>query len=255
VIFDSKCISVAAVTADYGFALTASPFFKRQKGTKRLRPGVRRLAEAPRTLATVPIRGHRLRSASRRPPLDVCGFAARRYAPNPLMDTYARPAEGAKDQKQIKIKIKIKSHVHSHIAGRLLQPCTGLTNHLPQLDWAHQEDIVGCQAAIAAMRRPDKPAPTVNRGIPPALHHSTGCALARQQLLILIHGRHRKAEWRDSSGGVGAQRPFDEVEHIERRCSEANRRRCPPDGSRSEGTPSPSEWAERRSKRFFAYFF
>jgi hypothetical protein len=28
-----------------------------------------------------------------------------------------------------------------------------------------------------------------------------------------------------------------------------------PDGSRSEGTPSPSERAARRSKRFFAYFF
>ncbi|CAI8792159.1 hypothetical protein EMIT0P294_10243 [Pseudomonas sp. IT-P294] len=57
------------------------------------------------------------------------------------MDTYARPAEGAKDQKQIKIKIKIKSHVHSHIAGRLLQPCTGLTSQLPQLDSAPQKDI------------------------------------------------------------------------------------------------------------------
>ena len=28
-----------------------------------------------------------------------------------------------------------------------------------------------------------------------------------------------------------------------------------PDGSRSEGTPSPSERAERRGKPFFAYFF
>ena len=42
---------------------------------------------------------------------------------------------------------------------------------------------------------------------------------------------------------------------IERRCSEAYRGRCPPDRSRSEGTPSPSERAERRSKRFCAYFF
>jgi hypothetical protein len=30
----------------------------------------------------------------------VFGFAERRYAPNPLMNTYARPAEGAKGQKQ-----------------------------------------------------------------------------------------------------------------------------------------------------------
>ena len=35
------------------------------------------------------------------PPLDECGFAARRYAPAPRMNTFARPAEGAKkpDQK------------------------------------------------------------------------------------------------------------------------------------------------------------
>jgi hypothetical protein len=33
------------------------------------------------------------------PPLDVCGFAAWRCAPNPRMDTFARPAEGAEDQK------------------------------------------------------------------------------------------------------------------------------------------------------------
>jgi hypothetical protein len=30
----------------------------------------------------------------------VFGFAERRYAPDPLMNTYARPAEGAKDQNQ-----------------------------------------------------------------------------------------------------------------------------------------------------------
>ena len=33
------------------------------------------------------------------PPLYVCGFAARRCAPNPRMNTSARPADGAKDQK------------------------------------------------------------------------------------------------------------------------------------------------------------
>jgi hypothetical protein len=39
-------ISIPAVTAAGGFALTASPFFKRQKGTKRLCPDVRPLAGA-----------------------------------------------------------------------------------------------------------------------------------------------------------------------------------------------------------------
>ena len=33
------------------------------------------------------------------PPLDACGFAARRCTPTPRMDTFARPAEGAEDQK------------------------------------------------------------------------------------------------------------------------------------------------------------
>ena len=58
------CISVSPGAAAGGFALTASPFFKRQKGTKRLCPGVRHFAEAQCSLATVSIRGHRLRFAS-----------------------------------------------------------------------------------------------------------------------------------------------------------------------------------------------
>jgi len=58
------------------------------------------------------------------------------------------------------------------------------------------------------------------------LHHSTGRALARLQLLILIHPPPREAEWRCSSGG-GRAAPFGAAEHIERRSSEADRRRCP----------------------------
>ena len=60
---------------------------------------------------------------------------------------------------------------------------------------------------------------------PQALHHSNGRVSARRKLLILTH----RPVGRLSGGidpGVGAKRPFDEVEHIERRCSEANRRRC-----------------------------
>ncbi|PMW08737.1 hypothetical protein C1X52_28380 [Pseudomonas sp. FW306-2-1A-C05A] len=79
----TEYISIAAVTAAYGFALTATHFSKRRKVSKRLRPNVRPLAWARRTLAPAFIWGHRLRSASLRPPLDVCGFAARRYAPTP----------------------------------------------------------------------------------------------------------------------------------------------------------------------------
>ncbi|QAY82557.1 hypothetical protein CUN61_00635 [Pseudomonas arsenicoxydans] len=88
-------ISVAAVTAAYGFALTATPFGKRPKGSKGLRPGVRPLAKARCSFVPAFIWGHRLRSASRRPPLDVCGFAARRCAPTPQMNASTQPAEGA----------------------------------------------------------------------------------------------------------------------------------------------------------------
>jgi hypothetical protein len=337
-------ISVAAVMAAGGCALTAPHFSRRRKVSKRLRPGVRRLAEAPRSLATVPIRGHRLRSASRRPPLDVCGCAARRYAPNPLMNTYARPAEGAKDQKQIKIKSQSQSQSQSQssrreacahpkrtrrlqsllrrqasshrgrctsagdwstvrppslagqlpqgrctsagdwstvrppslagqlpqgrctsagdwstvrppslagqlpqgrctsagdwstvrppsLAGQLPQGrCTSagdwsavrppsLAGQLPQGrctsagDWSAVRPpslagqlpqglvyickrLVGWRAAIAG-----RPTPTINHGVPPAPHHSTGRAVARLQLLILIHPPLREAECRRSSGG------------------------------------------------------
>src|SRR5471032_1331693 len=89
-------ISVAAVTAAYGFALTARHFFQTpKKYPKRLAPSVRLLAWARCSLAPVFIWGHRLRSASRRPPLDVCGFAARRYAPTPQLNTSTQPPEGA----------------------------------------------------------------------------------------------------------------------------------------------------------------
>ena len=62
---------------------------------KKARPDVRPLAGARCSFVPAFIWGHRLRSASRRPPLDVCGFAARRYAPAPQMNASTQPAEGA----------------------------------------------------------------------------------------------------------------------------------------------------------------
>ncbi|MVW86437.1 hypothetical protein EI969_10895 [Pseudomonas sp. PB101] len=56
----SVYISVASVTAAYGFALTASPFWQTpQKEPKGLAPCVRPLAVARRSFAPVFIRGHR----------------------------------------------------------------------------------------------------------------------------------------------------------------------------------------------------
>ena len=98
-------ISVAAGVAAGGFALTASHLFQ----TPECRPSEKVTQKAlPRRTAL------RLGSVFPRygvhpgasppvcfaaPPLDVCGFAAWRCAPNPRMNTYARPAEGAEDQK------------------------------------------------------------------------------------------------------------------------------------------------------------
>jgi len=53
-----------------------------------------------------------------------------------------------------------------------------------------------------------------------------GRVSARRKLLILPCRPHRQAEWRGLSGGRSAA-TFGEAKHIERRCSEANRRRCP----------------------------
>ncbi len=86
-----------------------------------------------------------------------------------------------------------------------------------------------------------------------ASNHSTGRALARLQLLILIHPPHRQAEWRRSSGG-GRAAPCGEAAHIERRSSRSRPEAMPPDECRSEGTPSPSEGPYVRGERFLLTF-
>ncbi|NWL18794.1 hypothetical protein DM828_05600 [Pseudomonas umsongensis] len=64
----SECISIAAVMAAYGFAFTATPFFKRQKGSKRLCPTTRCLAKARHALTPALLRGSpAINSKARRP--------------------------------------------------------------------------------------------------------------------------------------------------------------------------------------------
>jgi len=77
-------ISVAAVTASYGFALTASPFWQTpQKEPKGLGPGVRPLAGARGSFVPGFIRGHRLRFASLHL-LSMCLASPNgRFAPTP----------------------------------------------------------------------------------------------------------------------------------------------------------------------------
>ncbi len=103
---------------------------------------------------------------------------------------------------------------------------------LPQGIEVVREGLVGCQAAIAHVSKAE-------------------CQLA--SLLILICRPLRKAERRGSSGG-GRAAPFGAAKHIGRRCSEANRSRCPrmnpgakePRASARGRTPGPS---------LFGYFF
>jgi hypothetical protein len=93
-----------------------------------------------------------------------------------------------------------------------------------------------------AVRPPSRAssAPTkVKSRAPCAFHHSIGRVSARL-LLILTH----QPVGRLSGGidpGVGAQRPFGTAKHSERRCSEANRRRCPPGSIPERRNPSLSE--------------
>ena len=96
-----------------------------------------------------------------------------------------------------------------------------LASQLPHWDW------VQAVGDWSAFRPPSRAGSLLqkSKSRPPALHHSNGRVSARRKLLILTH----RPVGRLSGGidpGVGAKRPFDEVEHIERRCSEANRRRC-----------------------------
>jgi hypothetical protein len=94
-------ISVSAVTAAYGFALTASPFWQtpgmpaQPKGTKRSRPKrpAPRLGSGSLRCGIPPGTSPPVCCAA--PPLDVCGFAARRCAPAPRMNASTQPAEGA----------------------------------------------------------------------------------------------------------------------------------------------------------------
>ena len=112
------------------------------------------------------------------PPLDVCGFAAWRCAPNPLMDTFARPAEGAEDQKphqkphqKPKPKPKPKQikrsqpsavpawhwmhSVRNWSAGRPPSRASPLPQWIGVGSWR----LVGWSAAIAG-----RPAPTIGPG-------------------------------------------------------------------------------------------
>jgi hypothetical protein len=81
-----------------------------------------------------------------------------------------------------------------------------LAGQLPQLDWVHLRKI----GRLAGRHRWQASSHNKDRSTPPALHHSTGRAVARLPLLILIHlplrnaerpGLHSHAERRERSWG------------------------------------------------------
>ena len=83
---------------------------------------------------------------------------------------------------------------------------------LLQLGWVHSKEI-GRLAGRLRWQASSYRKAKADRRTPAAFHHSTGRALARLQLLILIHPPPRQAEWRCSSGD-GRAAPFDAVELI-----------------------------------------
>ncbi len=90
----TEYISVSAVTASYGFALTATHFSRRRKVSKRLGPGVRPslrlgfLRYGVHPGASPPV-------CFAAPPLDAFGYAKRSLRSHPRINPSTQPAEGA----------------------------------------------------------------------------------------------------------------------------------------------------------------
>jgi hypothetical protein len=114
-------ISIPAVTATGGFALTATHFFSNAKKSKqkRLALSVRPLAEARRSFAPAFIRGHR-------PPVGFAGTCMRwvrlrrtALRAHPRVNTSTQPAEGAGGS-----KAKAKAKANANASLRVSVVCT-----------------------------------------------------------------------------------------------------------------------------------
>ncbi|VVN79029.1 hypothetical protein PS726_00931 [Pseudomonas fluorescens] len=145
-----------------------------------------------------------------------------------------------------------------HLGVYLKGMCWLLGRHRRQAsshrDRGHLQNQVGWQAAIANRLTPTEKKKQSSPHHRVASHHSSGRALARLQLLILIHPPPREAERRCSSGDWRVA-PFGAAELIACRSREADRRAMPPDEYRSEGTPSLGEGPDARGERFFCLLF
>ena len=151
------------------------------------------------------------------PPLDECGFAARRCAPDPRMNTYARPAEGAEDQKPgpdqepLTLALSRRERELIEVIGR--DAPMWIPSRTPMLK-SPKIDPLSLGRGLGGRRSDEgRTQPKINAdriALPPLNTMSVSSSAA-----LDLRAR-RQAEWRDSSG-----------EDIERRCSEANRNRCP----------------------------
>ncbi len=111
-------ISISAVTAAYGFALTASPFWQTpQKEPKGLAPSVRPLAEARRSFAPVSIWGHRPTVCFATTYMRWVRLRRTALRANPQMNTSAQPPEGAGGSRS---KSKARSKAASELTLGLL---------------------------------------------------------------------------------------------------------------------------------------
>ncbi len=151
------------------------------------------------------------------PPLDECGFAARRCAPDPRMNTYARPAEGAEDQKPDQEPRPDQEPLTLALSRRERGLIALFGRRMP--DWDPESNI------SFLTNRNRLPLPRERAGGEGKIHHKTNAdrialpplnTMSVSSSAALDLRARRQAEWRDSSG-----------EDIERRCSEANRNRCP----------------------------
>ncbi len=228
-------ISVSAVTAAGGFALTASPFFQTPKRNQKALP----LHSVPRLGSACHNEGIAPGARRHRPSMAGGGYRGILAAVPPAQ--YLRSASG-KGAGRSRSKATATATATARSTASRASP-------LPQLDWVHPGKIGRLTGAIAAMRRPDKPAPTKksehiqNQSISALLfHHSTGRALARLQLLMLTHRplerpRGGSAQWATRHGcRVSRPRPW---------MADGG---GPTEQDRSEGMPSLGEAPNERGK-------
>ena len=108
-LFGFGCISVSAGVADYGSALTAGHFFKRQKVTKRLRPDVRPARLGSGFLRSGIDPGAAAPVCFAAPPSAVYDCVVRSLRSHARINPSAQPADGLQDQEPLELALIVLS--------------------------------------------------------------------------------------------------------------------------------------------------